>query len=102
MVFTNQELLETDEKVLNNTVLVHLPAKRHFVFFYYSDARQSGKNYSKAHFFEFFIKHFKVIHGNEIPFCFDPWYKANQAEVASWPFIQFSWEPNTAPSEFLH
>lgn len=72
------------------------------VFTYSSDARQPGRNYSKAHFLDFFIKYFKVIYGNEIPFCFDPWYEANQAEVASWPFIQFSWELNTAPSEFLH
>lgn len=33
LVFTNQELLEADEEVLNNAVLVHLPAKRHSSFY---------------------------------------------------------------------
>lgn len=33
LVFTNQELLETNEEVLNNTVLVHLTAKRHYSFY---------------------------------------------------------------------
>lgn len=73
-VFTNQKLQETDEEVCCTVQYRYIFQQRDIIVFLLVALVQGSlvRNTLKIHFPTLFIKYFKVMRGNEIPFCSDP------------------------------
>lgn len=74
LVFTNPKLQETDEELCYTIQYWYIFQQRDIIVFLLIPLMQGilVRTALRIHFLTFFIKYFKVIHGNEIPFCFDP------------------------------